>query len=399
MNLQDTLRTALLAIREHRLRASLSALGVVIGTASVVLLVSIGLGVRADITRQVEQLGTNVAFVLPGKLSEGGEPEHMSLIGISTLTLKDAAAVSLLPGVRAAIPVTFVFGSVERDSIPYSAVVIASDPRIARLGKKRVTEGRFYSWSAKDSDACVIGHALRAEVFGKGPALGQELKIKGHSFRVVGVLEPEEPSLFSGFSFAKVVYIPLKTALKAFPGAQINRILIETDYQTDPDAVVRSVRHVLLKQHGTEDFGVLTYRQLLGAIYRVFNIVTALIVGISAISLLVAGIGIMNVMLVSVSERTHEIGVRLTTGATPRDIYGQFLVESVLLSLSGGVVGAGLAIAVAAVVGALTVLTPLVTWQVLALAFGVCFVVGVLFGTVPAARAARLTPVEALRYE
>lgn len=399
MRLTDTIHAGLRATREQGFRAGLASLGVVIGTGSVLLLVAIGLGVKADVLRQVEQLGTNVAFVVPGKLSPNGEPEHMSMLGISSLSLKDARDLSRVPGVRAAIPVTFVTGSVERGSASHSAMVIAVDHRMQGVGSTAVASGRFYTASEAEEQVCVIGDGVRLDAFADASPIGKQLRIKGAPFRVVGTLEPEEESLFSAFSFSRVVYIPWGTAQRLFPNAQINRIIVQTDYAADPDKLMPALHSVLLRNHGREDFGILTYRQLLSAIFRVFNIVTALVVGISAISLLVAGIGIMNVMLISVSERTREIGVRLTSGATRRDISLQFLTESVLLSLTGGALGIAVAALAAALIDRWTVLHPLVTPGAVALSFGVCFLVGVVFGTSPALRAASLTPVDALRAE
>ena len=386
-------------MRENRLRAWLSVLGVVIGVASVLLLISIGIGVRADITRQVESLGTNVAFVVPGKLDESGRPDGMSVLGISTLTLDDVAALSSVSGVRAAIPLTFVFGSVQRETESHSAMVLAADWRMGAVRREKIGSGRFYSASEEDARVCVIGHQVKKDVFGDAPALDENLTIRGVEFRIVGVLAPEEPTAFSEMSFSRVVYIPWRAAVKAFPGAQINRIVVQTDYDTDPDRILSQLRTAMLRNHATEDFGILTYRQLLAAIFRVFNIVTALIVGISAISLLVAGIGIMNIMLVTVTERTREIGIRMTVGARPRDVFFQFLAESVGLSLAGGLLGVGLAFVAIVIMRRFTVLQPMVTAQALLLALGVCIAVGVIFGTAPATRASRLSPMDALRHE
>jgi putative ABC transport system permease protein len=395
----EVVQTAFRAIRENRLRASLSVLGVVIGVGSVLLLISIGIGVRADIARQVEALGTNVAFVVPGKLDESGRPNGMSMMGISTLTLADADALARVPGVRAAIPVTFVAGAVERKGTTDSAIVLAADYRMSQVRKDRTAQGSFYTAADEGKRVCVIGDQLKRDVFGTKPAVGQTIALRGIAFTVVGVLRPEEPTAFAEMSFSRVCYVPWRTAQAVFPGAQINRIVVQTDYTTDPDQIVGNLKAAMRANHATEDFGILTYRQLLAAIFRVFNIVTALIVGISAISLLVAGIGIMNIMLVTVTERTREIGIRMTVGARKRDVFLQFLSESVGLSLAGGLLGVLLAYVGVVILNRFTVLKPIITPGALALALGVCIAVGILFGTAPAARAARLYPVDALRFE
>ncbi len=399
MAVLEVVISALRSIRENRLRASLSALGVVIGVGSVLLLISIGIGVRADIARQVEALGTNVAFVMPGKLDESGRPNGMSMMAISTLTMRDVDALGRVERVRAAIPITFVFGAVQRGEESHSAIVLAADHRIAGVGREGISVGRFYGPADGAARVCVIGHQLKSDVFGTRQAIGETLTIQGVDFRVIGVLEAEEPTMFSEMSFSRVCYIPWSTSREAFPTAQINRIIVQTEYETDPDRITRDLRSAMLRNHGIEDFGILTYRQLLAAIFRVFNIVTALVIGISAISLLVAGIGIMNIMLVTVTERTREIGIRMTVGARRKDVFLQFLVEAVALSVVGGAMGVLLALAGVAALSELTVLRPMVTPAALALALGVCIAVGIMFGTAPAARASRMSPIEALRYE
>ncbi len=399
MTPSEVLRTAARAIRENRLRAWLSVLGVVIGVGSVLLLISIGIGVRADITRQVESLGTNVAFVMPGKLDETGRPNGMSMMGISTLTMQDVASLGGVRGVRAAIPITFVFGAVQKGDESHSAIVLAADHRMAEIRRERIAAGRFYTPRDAGDRVCVIGSRLKADIFGSGQALGRTLTIQNEEFRIIGVLAPEETTMFSEMSFARVCYIPWETSRRAFPNAQINRIIVQTEYETDPDHITRDLRAAMLRNHQVEDFGILTYRQLLAAIFRVFNIVTALIVGISAISLLVAGIGIMNIMLVTVTERTREIGIRMTVGARGKDIFLQFLAEAITLSITGGALGVALAFAGVAILNAHTVLKPIVTPGALLLALGVCIAVGIVFGTAPAARASRLSPMDALRYE
>jgi len=399
MRLSPVARSALRAVSEHRLRAGLTVLGIAIGASSVLLLVSIAVGVRDDITRQVELLGSNVIFVLPGKLSATGRPEGMSVLGISTLTLRDADAIQRVAGVRAAIPITFVFGSISRNLTESAAMVIAADHRMAGVRAPRIAEGRFYTAAEEGRLVCVLGHEIRQEVFGRGKAVGNDIAVRDKLFRVIGVLAPEEPSAFSQVSFSRVVYIPWRAAVAEFKGAQINRIIVQTDYRADPDRISAQLRRILLRSHGSEDFGLLTYRQLLAAIFHVFSVVTALVVGIAAISLVVAGIGIMNIMLITVTERTREIGVRMAVGARRSDIFRQFLAEAVTLSVLGGFVGVVVAAAAARAIGHFTLLRPVATPAIIGLALGVCIAMGITFGTVPAARASRLSPVEALRYE
>ncbi len=399
MDLRDIHLLLARSFAENRLRAGLTVIGVVIGVGSVLLLVAIGAGVREDITRQVDKLGSNVAIIVPGKLSSTGQPDGMSMLGISSLTVKDVDDLSRIAGVRAAIPISFVTGSVETGNESHAAMVLGADHRMASVGTNRIARGRFYRGTEDSERVCVLGAEIGDELVGKKRLAGRTISVRGVPFRIVGILARDEESAFAQVSFARAVYIPWQASRTAFNGAQINRIIVQTDYQTDPDTIAGSLQRVLLRNHGREDFGVLTYRKLLGAIYHVFNIVTALIIGISAISLLVAGIGIMNVMLVTVTERTREIGIRMAMGARRSDIFSQFLAEAIALSLTGGVLGVALAFGVSRIVDVMTTLHPIITPGAILLAFGVCVIVGIVFGTAPAVRASRLSPVDALRFE
>ncbi|MGC8668787.1 MAG: ABC transporter permease [Chthonomonadales bacterium] len=396
----ENFAAAIRALRENWLRSVLTMLGIAMGVASVVLLVSIGRGVEEDIGRQIETLGVNTVIVVPGKLDRNGQPNPMSMIGISSLTWKDVRDLTALPGVDQCVPLMFIYGAVERSGRSYSGFVVGCTPGIVKIRPRPFTEGRFFTDEERHSRVCVLSSDPKEEIFGKEAAVGRQIGVQGVRFRVVGVLAPEDASLFAMFSFANLIYVPIEAAQSAFRAGQVNRILVKSDYRVPPEVLLSRIRGILLRNHqGREDFGILTQAVLLRAVYRVFNIVTWMLAAISAVSLLVAGVGIMNIMLVTVTERTREIGVRKTVGARRLDIFLQFLWEAVALSVTGGTIGVAVAAAACAAVSSHTPLRPLVTFQAVALAFGVCFAVGTLFGVAPAIRAARMNPVDALRWE
>ncbi len=394
------LAAALHSLRGNALRTSLTVLGIVIGVGSVVLLIAIGQGVKQDIAREIRTLGANTVFILSGKLDKYGQPNMMSTLGISTLTEDDVQAASRVRGVKLCMPLMFIFGSFEAGGAAQQAIVIGTPAEFQDIRPRPFTEGRFYRTEEDDEPICVLSQDPKLAAFGAKPAVGKEIVVRGARFRVVGVLAPEEPSIFGQRMLQDVVYIPYKAARRAFSAGQINRIIVTTDMSRAPSATIDGVRAALRANHqGRGDFAMLTEKQLLGVIYQVFNIAAALLVGIATISLFVAGIGVMNIMLVTVSERTHEIGIRKTVGATRRDIFLQFLSEAVALSVFGGIVGVALASGIVVVVRRYSLLQPVVNWQAVALAAGVCFAVGIVFGVAPAMRASHLNPIDALRYE
>ena len=399
-NLRENIHSAIRAIRDNILRSALTMVGIVIGVGSVVLLLAIGAGVKIDVTKQIDSLGSNVVFIVPGKLDASGQPNAMSTLGISTLTEKDCADLKGIKGIKQVIPLMFVFGAVEREKETFSALVFASTPGIFDVRPYPMEEGRLFRSDEMKAAVCVLSHSPKEQMFGSKSALGKTVKVHGMPFKVVGVLEKEEQSLFGQFSFVNTIYIPLPAAKTMIQGGQLNRILLQTDYTKDPKRTLASVTQTMLTNHGgTEDFGLVTPAQLLGAIYKLFDIVQALVLGIGAISLVVAGVGIMNIMLVTVTERTREIGVRKTVGARKSDIFVQFLTEALSLCFAGGALGTMLAMGICKITAIYSPLKPVVNLTSVGLAFLVCLSVGLIFGVAPAMRAANQDPITALRHE
>jgi putative ABC transport system permease protein len=400
---RTNLHAAATSLWQNRLRTVLTILGILIGVASVVVVIAIGQGARYEVTREIESLGAHLVVVVPGKVQGGMGMSPMSSIGLSTITPADVAALKRHPDVVVAAPLMFLAGGVRRGEKWASiSIPVATTPEFMQVRRLKMAEGRFLAAEDADRSVCVIGDTLRQELFAGRPALGNTIAVNQMIFRVIGVVAPraQSDSLFGGNELDAIIYMPIGTVQRLAESRQIHRILAQINARDDPDAIVSRVRQTLLQAHGgVEDFSVLTAREILAMFHKVMNLLTAMLVGISSIALLVGGIGIMNIMLVSVTERTREIGIRKTVGARQRDIFGQFLTEAVALSLVGGALGLGLAIIACALAPRFTPLQPRITPGAVAIALGVCIGLGLIFGVTPAVRAARRDPIEALRHE
>ena len=397
----ENISNALRSLASSWLRTSLTILGMVIGVGSVALLVSIGLGVQKDVTEQVQALGANLIFVVPGKLEKDSTPNTLALIGVSSLTDRDVHELRALKSVDHVAPFIFVGGTIDYEAIAHSAFVIATSSDWFQMRLRPLAEGRVFTADEHAQRVCVLSQKQREEIFGTRPAVGETISVEGISFKVVGVITEEPGSaLFGDTGFENMIFLPAGVAEESIPRTQINRILLQTNPEVLPQNALDEISNTLKRTHnGREDFGVITQRQLLGTIYRLMSIVTSLVAGISAISLVVAGIGIMNIMLVTVTERTYEIGIRKAVGARKRDIFVHFLVEALVISLIGGVAGLAAAIGIGKIVQWYSPLKPLMTASVVILSLGVCAAVGLIFGTAPALRASRLSPIDSLRHE
>lgn len=398
----EAIKLALRAIRRNALRSFLTVLGIVIGVGAVVAMVTIGNGTTAKVTADLAKLGSNLLFVSPGQFGPGRASSDAK-----AFNARDIEAMrSQLTGVKAVAPVaqksvTVVYGTDNRITI---ATGTDNDYFITQDWPLKA--GReFYEGEIRGGRAaCIIGETVRDELFGRGDPLGRSIRVGKVACEVVGLLEPKGQSSF-GTDQDDIVLMPLRVFHRRLAGnTDISRVLISakdgietTKVQTDIERLLRERRNIGSGEE--DDFSVRDMKQIVQTMAGTTAMLTGLLGAVAAVSLLVGGIGIMNIMLVSVTERTREIGIRLAIGALERQVLSQFLVEAVVLSLFGGLVGIllGLGLAVLATRGLQVPF--IVDPMIVLIAFAFSALVGVAFGYFPARRAARLDPIEALRHE
>lgn len=397
MDTVEILNLAFEAIKVNKLRSALTALGIIIGVASVILLVSLGAGLRNYITSEFEKLGSNVLFVLPGRVGLGGRGpggatvNKLSLEHVKRIERKVKNLVGVVPTIQQFTTVKY------QNKVQKDVTLIGTTQLFAEIVNLPAVRGDFFDKSQVDSGkkVAVIGQTIVNEVFATKDPIGEKIDIKGQKYQVIGILRTQGSTF--GVDQDNAVIIPFTAAQRQFGTNQVNNIYAKAQTQTNVEGVAKLMKKVLLEDLSEDDFSVLTAKQTLSTIQAILGVISSTLAGIAAISLLVGGIGISNIMLVSVTERTREIGLRKAVGARPTDILLQFLFEAIILSVLGGIIGLILA-SIGAWVASRFIPALITPWSVL-IAFGFSVLVGVIFGVAPAIRAARLTPIEALRHE
>jgi len=415
MSWLETLRTGLTGVRSHRLRSGLTVLGILIGIAAVILTVGLGEGAQAQVSSEITSLGTNLLTISPGS-STSSSGIRGGFGTASTLTLADAASLSsktVAPDIKAVAPTTSSSETLTAGTANWSTSVVGSTPAWLTVRGRTVEQGRFLdSQDVSDHEAvAVLGSTTASELFSRLDPVGQTVNVNGVPMTVIGVLTSTGNSSSSSSTSSNQddqVIVPITTAAERIFGGtsrnSVSSILVQAKSGDLVTAAYQEADADLLALHGittaaNADFTITPEQSLLSTATSVDKTLTVLLGGVAAISLLVGGIGVMNIMLVSVTERIREIGLRKALGATPRLIRRQFLVEASVLGLAGGALGALLGI-----VGALTlpgvVGDPItISAPATLLALVVALAIGIVFGVYPASRAAHLAPIDALRSE
>ncbi len=410
MRLEASVRIALGALRAHLLRTALTMLGIIIGVGAVIAMVAVGAGAERRIAEQIRSLGSNAIVVQSGASTSGGV--HWGLGTQQTLTEEDARAIALeVPPAEVAAPLVRGAAQTVYGNTNWSTAIQGVTPEYVIAREWEVAAGKMFGPDDVDAAAkvAVLGDTTWRSLFGETDPVGQTIRIKKVPFTVVGVLAPKGHSAW-GHDQDDLILVPISTAKKKVLGVSpsnpraVGSISVRVRDAALMEEATAQIRALLRQRHRIladqdDDFSVRVLAEMFAAQEESARIMTMLLASIASVSLVVGGIGIMNIMLVSVTERTREIGLRMAVGARSRDILSQFLVEAVALALAGGVLGIGLGLGAAEGIASFAGWSADVPAEAIGLAFVFAAAVGVFFGFYPARRASRLDPIEALRHE
>ena len=407
MPISSIFKISLRALRMNKMRSGLTILGIIIGVSAVITMIAVGSGASQGIKKQIASMGSNLLIIVPGTTTASGV--RMGAGTQPTLSVKDAEAIKELLEVKAVAPISSGVAQLVYENRNWSTLVTGSSSSIFSILNWSLAYGRLLTEEDVRGSAkvCVLGDSVAYQLFGDMDPIGKIIRIKGIPFKVVGLLAPKGQSAV-GTDQDDVVYVPLTTAQKqlfgtTFPG-QVRMIMVQATRDELLDTAQEKITLLLRQRHRIghnqdDDFSVRNITQMMEAFQTATRILTILLGSIASISLLVGGIGIMNIMLVSVTERTREIGIRMAVGAKTWDIRLQFLIEAMILSLLGGVIGILLGVVAVELITRLSELKAIITFSSVLLALSFSAIVGIGFGFYPAYKASLLNPIEALRYE
>ena len=404
----ENIKIAFQSLFLNKLRSALTMLGIIIGVGAVVAVMSIGSGAQDSVIASIQGIGSNLIIVIPGSSQEDmGALNQFSTADKESLKLEDVEAIKkysryvqgVIPVILSAAPVTYFDKGI-------NASVYASSEDAEQIYNFEIERGKFFSKSdvANSANVACIGPTVAEKLFGDEEPLGKTIKVMGKNFKIVGTIKSKGTNMF-GQDQDNAIAVPITTAMTKLYGQKyLSMIIADTENEKDINIATEEMTRILRKQHALKsgdknDFSIQSQTEILEALNTVTNIFTITIGSIAAISLLVGGIGIMNIMLVSVTERTREIGIRKAIGAKNRDVLIQFLTESVVLSLSGGIMGIIFAAVIAFILNRYSPISSTISPFSILLAVSFSTFVGLFFGIYPAMRAAKLNPIEALRFE
>lgn len=395
----EALKSALRSIRSNKLRSFLTVLGVVIGTFAVIGLVAIVSGLKAEIKTEIVGLGAETIDIVPADAKKSGGFGAGAML--SSFTAAESDAIKRQAQSLEFYSETYqLMGNYSWGKKEESSYLVGITADYFKIRNRHADLGRLFTNadSEKRARVVVIGEGLASELFGQASAIGKTIKVNGTPFEVIGVLEKETIKI-GGADINKAAYIPAATAKQSFSEAKIQEIVAKVGPWATVDEAVREVEQILKVERPDKEFSVLTQKDMIALLDRITGMISVALAGIASISLLVGGIGIMNIMLVSVTERTKEIGLRKALGAEDRDILAQFLIEAIVLCLMGGLIGVLIAEAESILVSKYAQLPSMIDLPTILAALSFSITVGLIFGTMPAVKAARLDPIEALRHD
>ncbi len=412
MIIKNTFKTAIIGLKTNKLRSVLTILGIVIGVGAIILIMSLGKGAQNLILGQIQSIGSKIIGISPGRRPQG--PTDIINTFTDSLKQKDLDLLKKkenVPHLDKIMPVVFGSETAAHENETYRPTIFGVTDSFAEIYDMYPSEGRNLTDDEIKgySDVAIIGSKVKDELFGNEDALGQKMKIKGRNFKIIGILP--QKGQFSFLNFDDIAVIPYTTAQQYIFGIKyFNRIAVEADSEANVPQTVEDIKTTLRISHNItdpekDDFFIETQAEAMKTVGTIMSVLTLFLAAVAAISLLVGGIGIMNIMFVSVTERTREIGLRKAVGATNKDILNQFLLEAITLTITGGIIGiAGgviLSYLVSVVLGKVLGLSWSFTFPVSAalLGIGVSALVGLIFGIYPARQASLKNPIEALRYE
>lgn len=410
MKLFQEIKITFLRLFENKGRFFLTILGIIIGTASLIVIMAVGAGAGSLITNQIKEFGTDTIGILPGKSEEGGPPSAVMGIAVTTLKYEDFEAVKKLPHIKYLSAIVQGLGPVIYKDKVLDLNFIGTTIDYFKVHNVSIDTGRFFTPDEEKNlgRVAIIGADIKQDLFGQNDAVGKRIKIKNESFETIGVLKGGSKTLF--FNNDNTIFIPISSGQKLLLG--INHISVirgKVDNVANLDIAKTEIEKTLRQRHNiknpnNDDFTIRTALQALEIFTKITNALRYFLAAIAAVSLVVGGIGIMNIMLVTVTERTHEVGLRKALGASYKNILSQFLFEAVIITAIGGIIGIILGLLISALIALIAKglgynWSFVVSLLGIVVASGISILIGLVFGVYPARKAAKLDPIKALRYE